>query len=99
MPKAEAVADSGGDSDHVLERSSEFHADNVVVCIKTEARVTQCLLYGLRTLGVARCNGDRSGIATSDFFGEGGTAQGADTWTELRENDLRDDFRHSQVRL
>src|SRR5215472_18805271 len=99
MPKTEAVTNSSGDSDHVFYRSAEFHTDNVVVCVKTKARIAQGLLHGLCKFGVARRDGNRRRVAASDFLGKGGTAQDADAWMELRGNDLRDDFRHSQMGL
>ncbi len=78
VAEAEAVADSGGDGDGVLQRAAEFHADHVVVGVDAEARVAEFLLHGAQQFGVLRGDGDCRGIAARDFLREGWAAERAD---------------------
>ena len=67
-PKAEAVADAGGDADDVLQRPGHFDADDVVARIDAESIGEKDLLNRQceRRIGTGRDH--RRGHSPADFF-------------------------------
>ena len=46
VPESEAVADTGGDGDNVLQRATELDSDNIIIGIDAEERVAEVFLHG-----------------------------------------------------
>ena len=69
------MADSAGDGDDVLERSPQFHADDIVIGVKTEARIAELALHGLGQFCISRRDGKSRRIASRHFLQTGRQAE------------------------
>ena len=100
MAQSESVADTAGDGDDVLERSPQFHADDIVVGVKAEPRIAELALHGLGQFCISRRDGKSRRIASRHFHGKRGPTERADAGREaaLRSDYLRNHFGHSQKR-
>jgi hypothetical protein len=78
VSKAQSVTNSCSDGDDVLERASEFYADNVAVRVDTEPGVAECLLHGLQQVWIGGCDCNRSRVATRNLLRERRAAESAD---------------------
>ena len=77
MAQFQAIGCSGGDGDHILQRSAQFDADDVFVGIQAQGGAGEFFLHARGDRRIAGGNGDGCGAACAHFLGEGGSAEDA----------------------
>ena len=78
MAQTDADGDASGDGDDILERASEFDADDIGGCVEAEGLGGELLLDEGGDFRVTEGHGEGSGLALCDFQREAGAAKGAD---------------------
>ena len=79
MTQLQAVTNAGGNGDHVLQRSADFHSHEITVGVDTESGIAELALHDAGKFLVRGSHGDGRRIAAGNFPGKGGAAEGGDT--------------------
>ena len=98
VPESDAVADSRGYCDDVLEGSPEFHADQIVIRIDPERGTHEDLLDPARRFRILRSGHHDGRDALSDFFRVAGARKADHTVQRNAGHGPRDQLGHSEKR-
>jgi hypothetical protein len=102
MAKAEPVANAGGNSNDIFQRSAQFHAHYVVIGVNAEAGFAEFALHQGGEFAIVRADADGGRIAARHLAGKRGPAEGADARLldrAGRPQHLADDLRHPHQRV
>ena len=75
QPQAQSIANARRDSDDILDRATDFDADQVVARVEPQTRAVQRPRRGFGKGGVGRRQGDRGRQPARDFIGEARAGQ------------------------
>src|SRR5262249_44376204 len=79
VPQAQAIAYSGCDANHVLERAAQFHANEVAVGVNAKPIGGGALLNPAGQVAIRSGNHDRAGLAPAHLLGMTWPAKYSDT--------------------
>ena len=78
-PSSQAVANPGGNGDHVFQRSAELHSHQIGVGIDAKPGIAELALHNAGHFRIRRGYGDSGRVAARHFQSEGRTADGRQT--------------------
>src|SRR5580698_154625 len=101
MAQTQAVTNPSRDRDGILQRPSEFHANDVAVGVNPKLWVAEALLHRFRQTIVRRCDGDGRRVSPRHFLRKRGSTERAYTRSKPPRclHHLYDYFRHPQMSL
>src|SRR5712692_7595383 len=97
-PKLQAITDSSGNGNYILQRAPQPHPNHITVGVDTKGGIAEFTLDEGGERGILGSGGDSRGVAASNFLRKGGAAQRGNGGGETSRvgNHVRDDLAHTQ---